>query len=110
MFGNYLRPTGCWRNSTPFFGAAALCTIKIEPELLTTWSCSKPPSNQLSDQRNLTKFEQNDNKKVQTNAKKTNPLSAQEAAISATFETLFKLLASKANISLGMIHNSSHSG
>ena len=51
-----------WRNSTPFFGAAALCTIKIEPELLTTWSCSKPPSNQLSDQRNLTKFEQNDNK------------------------------------------------
>ena len=46
-------------------------------------------------------------KKVQTNAKKTSPLSAQEAAISATFETLFKLLASKANISLGMNHKNS---
>ena len=52
-----MSPIKPWRNSTPFFGAAALCTIKIEPELLTTWSCSKPPSNQLSDQRNLTKFE-----------------------------------------------------
>ena len=53
-----MSPIKPWRNSTPFFGAAALCTIKIEPELLTTWSCSKPPSNQLPELL----FEQNDNK------------------------------------------------
>ena len=57
-----MTPMEPWRNSTPFFGAAAFCMTKIDRFRARAIDHSVLiPSIQLSDERNLTRFEQNNN-------------------------------------------------